>query len=1113
MSLAIKQAMRQFNVLFQNLAVRMNENTPGGDEPKFLRQLHGLISRLDRDDMPLYGSRINLLESMRRFSNAYPAPEAFPLTPSSLSDQFPLFGSSEWTSLFCRRFRYQQLRKSCLALFEGQLPPEVNVKQLSVQFGVLPEDKLQQLSRFFFLLASSHHWVDVVQRPLLQQRIASLLNRFAEDVEFLFFALGRPTPYYAGLVLASLEEMERGMEHPAIPRTPFEEGLQEWLKKGGSEHMIVSKLEAIDRIRAVYMGEQRCLDLSGLKLQDLPAVIGSCTHLFRLNLNDNRLITLPGELAQLIHLEYIQINNNPEVLYQKVLETLPQCWKIQNQFVIRSNNNRSFFYPYQGFIEFKDAISRLFTSHFPPQIDLEQLSSVLRKRTDVEMSSLSEFLHFIRKRIEFYPDISKVLLAHTVQFLRQITENEGFLEGALDLLGRYSWFGTLEPAPLFYFSELGRIFHLCTLQAKGPQLAEELIGLLRERLVMQWVDLKKEETVSLKGSFNLRMHLSQLLKLPIQLIPPYTLSDVDNSEFSNSLRECVSYVLDRTTTIEALIPFFKTLPVDRYWARIKINWMAHLEEEFAADLALLATPEDRSEWKISKTKAWLSELGYGEMTFDDSLLIWSLCGAPCEERETAAARIRKARNTRNPSLDLSGLHLYSLPSAIQFLPHLTKLDVSDNFLETLPPEILQLTALSYLDLRGNEYFRESEVLWDLPLFWTFDDLKLDIFLPLSTTFPPKLLAFLYLKNHLLALILNQFDRSHSRKDLARVLRQKEASELNLLTRFFRSLEGMNDYTDPARQPHTLKRIGHILQGFVESESFLNATVIDLTARAMTCIDEAAMTFSQIEVLHLLHCLSPQADAKGLARILIGLHRLELVDIWVMIRSVEKRNRLPGGKHLLDLRHKFKGRLLNNSEALEGSLAMRIHLKETLQLPIQVNQMQFTGCAEQEVGNLEEAGEACGREVLSLTTQCQALLPLLMENDQWKEKVGEERESGWVALQDQAPLSQYHEFLLNFHDSTLTDKMKTAPLKETPLSINQPALDGQGSLFHLQTDVMQEMERLRHKFLCDQTYDLLCSLHFEPCEPARLDDMQIELYKQEVIKKTKRSRREPLEHKE
>jgi internalin A len=73
-----------------------------------------------------------------------------------------------------------------------------------------------------------------------------------------------------------------------------------------------------------------------------------------------------------------------------------------------------------------------------------------------------------------------------------------------------------------------------------------------------------------------------------------------------------------------------------------------------------------------------------------------------ESYNTALQRIEACRRERATQLDLDDLGLARLPPEIGQLTALTYLSLNDNRLSTLPPEIGQLTALTHLSLNGNQ---------------------------------------------------------------------------------------------------------------------------------------------------------------------------------------------------------------------------------------------------------------------------------------------------------------------------------------------------------------------------------------------------------------------------
>ena len=71
------------------------------------------------------------------------------------------------------------------------------------------------------------------------------------------------------------------------------------------------------------------------------------------------------------------------------------------------------------------------------------------------------------------------------------------------------------------------------------------------------------------------------------------------------------------------------------------------------------------------------------------------------DQDGLAARIAQAGDEGWTTLDLSQEGLKYLPPEIGNLTALTRLDLGSNHLTELPPEIGNLTSLTWLDLRGD----------------------------------------------------------------------------------------------------------------------------------------------------------------------------------------------------------------------------------------------------------------------------------------------------------------------------------------------------------------------------------------------------------------------------
>lgn len=486
--------------------------------------------------------------------------------------------------------------------------------------------------------------------------------------------------------------------------------------------------------------------------------------------------------------------------------------------------------------------------------------------------------------------------------------------------------------------------------------------------------------------------------------------------------------------------------------------------------------------------------------FHRALYDWELKAKQGESREIAVSRISMCYLHKCTSLDLAHLNLKTLPKEISHLHRLTLLNVSYNQLETIPEELHTLPNIKIINIKHNpSALYQSTVYLDLHYFWMLTK-TLTLHLPspdLTNTG-----AFKEFRSLIYTLFPFPLPSRLNAFNLAKHLRIKTEEEIFLLNQFFRKLKDMHEYVNSASRPQTLKRIEQIIQGIASHSTFLDAALVDLSGRTETCVDEMALTFSQIEILRLLYCQSPHVNLEELAKLLIGLKRLELLETWVLMRCILKSNRGAKGEMLLDLKKDpiYRKQLEQTSEVLEVALALRLSLKESLGLPSETQSMQFTNCAEREIGSLDEAANACAEEVLSFTSEIHDLLPVVMENETWRKHIERETDPMWIEMQDALPLSAFHEFLLNMIDSSMTDADKVASLSKIDFPFQSH------SLYVIQERILEEMAQMHYQLHLTTSCRILYQLGFVNKNEETLNQTLLKLNAQASLERQKRKQK-------
>ena len=116
--------------------------------------------------------------------------------------------------------------------------------------------------------------------------------------------------------------------------TEFEKKLSSWADCEKTNNPIANTDEAVCRIKACQLSNNRSLNLSGLHLKTVPSVIGKLNFLKDLNLSFNKLTTLPMDMRNLksltgLHLSYNSLKSLPDWIGE--LQNLIWLDLVQNQ--------------------------------------------------------------------------------------------------------------------------------------------------------------------------------------------------------------------------------------------------------------------------------------------------------------------------------------------------------------------------------------------------------------------------------------------------------------------------------------------------------------------------------------------------------------------------------------------------------------------------------------------------------------------------------------------------------------------------------------------------------------------------------------------------------------
>jgi hypothetical protein len=193
----------------------------------------------------------------------------------------------------------------------------------------------------------------------------------------------------------------------------------------------------------------------------------------------------------------------------------------------------------------------------------------------------------------------------------------------------------------------------------------------------------------------------------------------------------------------------------------------------------------------------------------------------------------------------------------------------------------------------------------------------------------------------------------------------------MLKVFLNKLRNTQDFKNSATRSNVIALINQILKDACTHNLFQEKLFLLLHDANDTCHDRTAITFGRIELEWRFLCDPNNADAKSLAKLIIGYERLELLNGIADRKIAEKRL----------------------GDAIETKLFYQTRLKEALELPISTSDMLYgrmSGITDEELADATfEIFEKTG----SIDAQVRILLSSERGSEAWenllKEKHGED----------------------------------------------------------------------------------------------------------------------------
>ena len=312
--------------------------------------------------------------------------------------------------------------------------------------------------------------------------------------------------------------------------------------------------------------------------------------------------------------------------------------------------------------------------------------------------------------------------------------------------------------------------------------------------------------------------------------------------------------------------------------------------------------------------------------------------------------------TKLQRLDLRYNNIGEIPASITILTNLSLLDVNGNNIEEIPFSLARLSRQCQIDAEDNSLSVRS--------IQTFQS-EVQRVRSENPLLGPELIAS-----------IDEFEESDADLpgdlqtvfDRVLTVGQLNQDQRERLEGFFKKIQYTADYTSENYKQPLLIRLEKMLTEGLGNQTFRNNLFPIIEVATTSCSDRATIYLNLIEVQWILHCSGKNHTDKELASILIGLHRMELLD------AIAEKSRQDFGL----------------GDPIEVFLYYQIKLKDALNLPFSTMDLSHGVTVEGQL--TPERLNAAKESILAETSTIDQKVLILGQRDLWKERIKGESEA-------------------------------------------------------------------------------------------------------------------------